>query len=245
MGPVAAVPVAMKCFKCEAVVPDDTQRCQHCGADLIPQPSGSPVESEPSFTSGSLEAEAHPESDPRGVEWGFVLDHEFERLYEKFKTEEAVSQGKHWGGFFRRCCAFSIDLIVLSVLSLLLLYTSYVGYRVGLAAFDRTITMHDLFRLLRIVCWGWLAIGIGYFVLFHGLDGKTIGKWLMSLRVVGADRKAITCRQAAVRCLGYFVSAFFGLGFFWILLNREKRGWHDFLAHTWVVRESFSRDEED
>ncbi|PYJ14581.1 MAG: RDD family protein, partial [Verrucomicrobia bacterium] len=47
-----------------------------------------------------------------------------------------------------------------------------------------------------------------------------------------------TYRQAFLRSLGTVVSvAPLGLGFLWIIWSREKRGWHDFLARTWVIRD--------
>jgi len=76
-----------------------------------------------------------------------------------------------------------------------------------------------------------------YFVLFHGMDGKTIGKWFLSLRVVGAERERIGYRRACLRWIGSLAFAPLLLGFLWVLLSREKRAWHDYLARTWVIRE--------
>jgi uncharacterized RDD family membrane protein YckC len=69
------------------------------------------------------------------------------------------------------------------------------------------------------------------------MSGKTIGKSLLSLRVVGAEQRPIAYRQAAIRWLATVGFAPIGIGLLWILWQREKRGWHDFVARTWVIRD--------
>jgi len=69
------------------------------------------------------------------------------------------------------------------------------------------------------------------------MEGKTVGKWMFGLRVVGPNQEPITYSRALLRWIATWVSALFGLGFLWVLFSREKRGWHDLLAGTWVIRE--------
>jgi len=236
----------MNCPKCESVVPDDADRCEQCGAEVAQEP-GMAVDEAAVSPGADVEPAPFSEEEKRKADWGFLLDREFDRLYERFKKEEGPEREGpepeeekareiHWGGFFRRASAFSIDLVVLSLLFLLLFYFSYVGYRVGLAAHDRSI-FDDPLSFMNVAFFGHLFLAAVYFTLFHGMDGRTIGKWILGLRVVGRDQQPITYAQAFIRMIGYMLSAFFGLGFIWILLNREKRGWHDLLARTWVIRE--------
>ena len=43
--------------------------------------------------------------------------------------------------------------------------------------------------------------------------------------------------EAIIRALGYYVSALpFLLGFFWIIWDRRKQGFHDKLANTVVIQ---------
>jgi uncharacterized RDD family membrane protein YckC len=143
-----------------------------------------------------------------------------------------------WGGFFRRVFAFLVDAVMVLLLSAAMGLLAYVGYKVGLAAYGRSITWQRATPLFAFLTWGWIFLITGYFVLFHGMEGQTIGKWLLGLRVVGLDRRMITYRQAFLRALATLVAfAPFGLGILWILWSPEKRGWHDFLARTWVVRD--------
>ena len=55
------------------------------------------------------------------------------------------------------------------------------------------------------------------------MDGKTVGKWLLGLRVVGADQAPITYRHALLRWLGTIVGvAPDRIGFLWILWQPGK-----------------------
>ncbi len=57
------------------------------------------------------------------------------------------------------------------------------------------------------------------------------------LRVVRADGAAVDLRRAALRFVVALVSlAACGLGFFWCLVDRDRRAWHDIAAGTLLVR---------
>jgi uncharacterized RDD family membrane protein YckC len=180
------------------------------------------------------------------------LDEEFDRLYTHLKEKEPKvgkveiagkitraqkTQRAPWGGFFRRSCAFYIDVAIIFALSYFLFYLTYVAYSVGLAAHGQVLTLDRLGFFLSILGVMWVFLVAGYFVLLHGMDGRTVGKWLLGLRVVTAYGNPITYRQAFSRFVCTIPSALFGLGFFWILWSREKRGWHDILARTWVIKD--------
>ncbi len=65
----------------------------------------------------------------------------------------------------------------------------------------------------------------------------TPGKILCRLKIVDSKTgERMGDWQSLLRVFGYFVSAVpLGLGFFWIGLNKKRRGWHDLLAGTEVV----------
>jgi uncharacterized RDD family membrane protein YckC len=108
-----------------------------------------------------------------------------------------------------------------------------------LTAHDRSISWSNAAPLMTFLTFAWMGLTTAYFVVFHGMEGKTIGKWLLGLRVVGPDQASLTYRQALLRWLATvgFGIVSLGLSFLWILWQREKRGWHDFLARTWVIRD--------
>jgi uncharacterized RDD family membrane protein YckC len=67
------------------------------------------------------------------------------------------------------------------------------------------------------------------------LTGQTPGKWLLGIKVVPLGGGRLRLGRAALRVVGYLVSAVpCYLGFLWIL-GHQRRGWHDRIADTEVV----------
>ncbi|MFQ5684182.1 MAG: RDD family protein [Candidatus Binatia bacterium] len=234
----------MKCPSCGSIISEVADRCDLCGASVSREEASSGMELE--FTVGNERRESGAISNGTKdkVDLGHVLDQEVDRYLEAFQdSEEEIEKEERvvqWGGFFRRTCAFFVDLLMLGLFSFFLFYVVYVGYSVGLAAHDQRLSLNQFVGLLRILIPAWLLLVSGYFVLFHGMEGKTVGKWLLGLRVIGVNQEPITYGQALVRWLGTILCTAVGAGFFWILWNQERRGWHDLLARTWVIREPSS-----
>jgi uncharacterized RDD family membrane protein YckC len=138
----------------------------------------------------------------------------------------------------------------------------YAGFwvRVGAALLDTLlIVMVTLPVLIAIYGWAYLDAGKTGFIagaadlliswvapaaaviLFWLYKQATPGKMLLGIKVVDArSGQSLTIGQSIVRYLGYFVSAIpFGLGLIWVAFDSKKRGWHDRLAGSVVIR---SRD---
>lgn len=81
------------------------------------------------------------------------------------------------------------------------------------------------------------ALGLAYYVYFEGGQGATLGKKALKLKVVStAGASPIGYGSAAVRYVGRIVSAIpLGLGYFWMLWDKDKQTWHDKIAGTYVV----------
>lgn len=76
-----------------------------------------------------------------------------------------------------------------------------------------------------------------YYAWFWVRSGQTLGMLTWKLRVVTADGATITWRQALQRFAAASLSILcLGLGFFWILVDRDRLAWHDRLSGTRVVR---------
>jgi uncharacterized RDD family membrane protein YckC len=82
----------------------------------------------------------------------------------------------------------------------------------------------------------------GYLATFVAAGGQTIGKMAAGIRVVPADPAAptserVTFGHAIVRAAGYFLALLpAGLGFAPVLFGRDRRGLHDRLADTRVIK---------
>lgn len=238
----------MNCQNCDAPVLVSDERCEKCGAKLLHHRVflGVPKAENFALTAEEPQGEAdEPEAPGTNQQWQFPprvqgADHSDVRSSAPwFLAPTEADPEVRWGGFFRRLGAFGLDLLVLVLLSSVMGTMAYIGYKVGLSAHDRFISWNTAGPLVSLLTLAWVGLATIYFVVFHGMEGKTIGKWLLGLRVVGVDRRPISYRRALLRWIGAvgLGCASLGLAFLWILWQREKRGWHDLLARTWVIRE--------
>jgi len=129
-------------------------------------------------------------------------------------------------GFWARLGATLIDTILLSMITLPLMFVIYDGNMMAspvLGAWD-VVLNYITPAVLTIALWWY----------FQATPGK------MLLQMVIIDRETggkPSTKQVIVRYLGYIISAVpLGLGFFWIAFDKNKQGWHDKLSGTAVVR---------
>jgi uncharacterized RDD family membrane protein YckC len=154
----------------------------------------------------------------------------------------------HVAGFWRRAAAGVVDGLILTlVFGLLGLLGAVIlrrplprwsqlgpDYVVDLA-FNGSVVAETGLLLLGI-------LGFLYFFIFHTTRGQTPGKRLLVVRVIDAYGVTPSAGRTLLRTIGYVPSLLFlALGFFWIGFDREKRGLHDWLADTYVVRERGAR----
>ena len=249
----------MQCQNCEQPIEPTDEQCPHCGA----KPLHRRVYLGRQREEFALTAEEEPYELGESLETGdlpIASEVSATRYPQIEEQSHAQSPEVRWGGFFRRACAFIVDLIIVLALALIMELLIYIGYKVGLSAHGRAVTWETVSRLFPLVVFGVIGLTTIYFVLFHGMEGKTIGKWLLGLKVVGKEQGTITFRRAFLRWVatvgfallalasarslaagdGLGVATFgfapLALGFLWVLWSREKRAWHDYLAGTWVIR---------
>jgi uncharacterized RDD family membrane protein YckC len=114
-------------------------------------------------------------------------------------------------------------------------------YTLGLAALSFTVQLattrsfsfgrHRTPALAALLVWEFI-----YFAYQWSLNGKTIGMALLGIQVVRTDGTPVGPKQAVVRTLVLPLSILAsGLGFVGILVQRERRAWHDLAATTCVV----------
>jgi uncharacterized RDD family membrane protein YckC len=69
-----------------------------------------------------------------------------------------------------------------------------------------------------------------------GLAGRTLGKWMLGLRLVGPDGRLPSPGRAAARALLSLASVgLLGIGLLLALFDRRGRALHDLVARTAVV----------
>ena len=92
-----------------------------------------------------------------------------------------------------------------------------------------------------------VAFLIFYHILAWTAFSATPGKMMLKLQIVDRNGWRIGILQSVGRLVGYGISTLFvGLGFAWAYVNRFGRGWHDYIAGTYVIyqgpRKSRSRN---
>lgn len=147
-------------------------------------------------------------------------------------------------GFWRRSCAAVVDLLVLaSVFAILATIAALVLRhplpRIGQIGPDYVVDMAVNGGVAAEAGLAMLAIlGFLYFFLFTALRGQTFGKHLMKLRVIDAYGERPSLLRSLARTAAYLPSGvLLALGFLWVGFDREKRGLHDWIADTYVVRQ--------
>ena len=128
-----------------------------------------------------------------------------------------------------RVISGGIDLVFVGLIQLTLFYltTHLVAQRVGALPTSALVAM----GLVGAV------MGAGYFLFFWSLSGQTLGKLLTGSRVVDRRGGALGFGRAALRLVATLVAALpLGAGFIGLWTDPERRGWHDRIAGTKVIR---------
>lgn len=138
---------------------------------------------------------------------------------------EAVAPTAHatYGGFWIRFWAYMVDAAILLAAGLPGLAATVFAPASGIGpALDRIATF----------------FAIAYFPAFWARSGSTPGMSVFGLRVVRAsDGSGIKPMRAIGRYFALVLALLpLGLGVMWAGLDSRKRGWHDMLAGTVVVR---------
>jgi len=156
--------------------------------------------------------------------------------------------GGGYAGIASRVLAFSIDVFVLIVA--VLVAGLFVRAIVSIFSLDRLlpgIFGPTGFDAARIAGSGVLAslIACVYWIFGWTFIGGTVGKILMGLRVVGPGGSRVGFWRSLRRVIGYFISALaLGLGFLWVIINKQHHDWADKLAGTSVIYVWHARPDE-
>jgi len=152
-----------------------------------------------------------------------------ESEYESYDNETLVF---NLAGFFSRATAFLIDVFIVAMTAFLAIIT---GFKILSGPNGVSDSFNDMFIPVYLAL---LLLASSYFIFFHGLGGKTVGKMMLGIRVINGEGESIGLWDAFLRWIGYFISAsFLFLGFLWALFDSEGQTWHDKIAGSYVVRD--------
>ena len=137
--------------------------------------------------------------------------------------------GVEFAGYGARIVAYIVDSFLISI-------------GVGVLAFLAILAGGgDNSGILTTILVGFAVIlGLAYFPFFWQRDGMTPGMQLFNIRVVrDKDGGPLGWGSAILRLIGYTInSIIFGLpiGWLWVLFDKRRRGWHDLIGGTVVVK---------
>lgn len=130
--------------------------------------------------------------------------------------------------FFRRLAALFYDFLLL--IAVLFLATALLlPFNAGQAFTHQQVFYPVYLLLVSFVFYGWFWT--------HG--GQTLGLRAWKLKVLTINQQPISWRLALLRfCTALISWGFLGLGFLWMLIDKDKRAWHDRLSKTAVFFDS-------
>ncbi len=137
----------------------------------------------------------------------------------------------HYAGIVSRTGALVIDVVVVtlvtsgSVLFTQALVAMLKREPIGEVAIDPG---------LALLATTWITFL--YFVCGWAIFGRTGGEALFGLRVARRNGTRVSLVRALLRAVVFFPSVlFFGIGLWWILIDKRRRTWADLAARTVVV----------
>lgn len=171
-------------------------------------------------------------------------------------ASEMVEKGViKYASFDRRLIAFTIDIILLVLLSIPLnwvlekiLFGNVPANEIISGVLEQNQPDIAKFGLTHVL----IREGVFYKIITLQLASvvllwtycvfswtymqATIGKQFMRISIVVEEGKTMNFWRANLRFFSYIVSALgLCIGFFWIYFNHKRRAWHDYLASTYVV----------
>jgi len=149
-----------------------------------------------------------------------------------------------YGGFGERLLAFFINGILSGILIFVILVV-IISTKYDAAALDEIsanmratgVVDSRAWSILGIFFLTFLIVTVLYSTISIGVWGRTIGKAALKLKVVKPDGSRVGVIRAFGRSLAYILNYFtLGLSFLIIAFTHKKRGLHDYIADTIVIK---------
>jgi uncharacterized RDD family membrane protein YckC len=160
---------------------------------------------------------------------------------QKLREGVAPAASYEYGGFWIRFLAVVIDGIILMVVGTILQYAVLGNISSRLRPPEPGTPPEQFLGLfLGVVGMAWAlntAIDCLYQSLFIGYLGATPGKMALSLKVTRPDGQPVGLPRAFARYFGKMLSGLIlGIGYIMAGFDSEKRGLHDLICDTRVIR---------
>ena len=131
-----------------------------------------------------------------------------------------------YAGFWIRVFANVLDVLLLEAVNMALAL-AVGGVESGAGRLDPRLALFAVVFPPVAIIGSWIALG------------ASPGKLMLRLRIVDEPTGG---RPTAWQCIGRYLMALVsilcaGLGFFWIVIDPRKQGWHDKIVRTLVVRD--------
>ena len=151
-------------------------------------------------------------------------------------------------GFWVRFVAWIIDDILLYIVNSIvagIILVSVYGPNLDtawLSSLESSWLADDsqVWSFLGVIFLAYLAglmVMIAYYTIAIGKWGRTLGKAALKIKVVKPDGSRVSYWRALGRNLAYYLNGFtFGLSFLIIAFTKKKRGLHDYIADTIVIK---------
>jgi hypothetical protein len=156
----------MKCQNCDAPVLFADERCGQCGAKLLHRRVFPVAPKAEDFTLTADEPQFEREAPSQTDDWDLDSKPEFAPMPPGVVAPSTPAPEVRWGGLFRRVGAFILDVVIVLLLSMLMGVMAFIGYKVGLAAHDRVVSVGNAEPLVVFLTFGWIFLATAYFVVF-------------------------------------------------------------------------------
>ena len=237
--PPQATPNAFSCPRCQLTLQPGADFCFSCNAPVL---ANAPMQTDNQGRVGTSHATLGSNSSacPRcrsvnehGASFCFSCGLPFDKAniapsHFYSRTRSAYRLGTP-AGFWIRLLAYLIDLIVLIVADLI------AGVLIGFVVTVSGGNIDDIGDVTLLLVS--LTVAIVYYTIGISVYSTTIGKRVLGLYVLRPDDSKVGPGRALARYLSYIVSwVTLGIGFLMIAFSDNKRGLHDEICDTVVVR---------
>ena len=234
-----------RCRACDALNPPGSGFCYSCGSPIAAAPPRTLYYEPPPQAAVSC-PRCSKTSEPGSAycySCGLPFDEPTPRTsaapptYARYDSRQA-RRGDDYGyavgepaGFRIRLAAYLIDVVVV-------IATAFtIGVVFGVVAYMAGYEFEDDGGADLLLFLVGVAIDALYYATGWSRWGTTVGKRIFNMYVARADGSKIGFRRALGRYFGYWVSLLtLGVGFLMIAFSKNKRGLHDLMCDTVVVR---------